>query len=100
VNENEFDIKLEVAGNSYRIPVRRGDEEEEFLYREAAKRVGLHLVQYRQYFSKSLENIQLLTMVAIHLARDILKLEAENDVGTYDRKIQQWTDKLDEYLKK
>ncbi|MDR1675298.1 MAG: cell division protein ZapA [Tannerella sp.] len=100
MNENEFDIKLEVAEKSYYIPVKRGDEEEEFLYREAAKRVGQHLFQYRQYFSKSLENTQLLTMVAIHLARDVLRLEAENEVKTYARKIQQWTDKLDEYLKK
>jgi cell division protein ZapA (FtsZ GTPase activity inhibitor) len=99
VNKNEFDIKLEVAGRSYRIPVRRGDEEEEFLYREAAKRVGLHLVQYRQHYSKSLEDVQLLTMVAIHLARDVLKLEADNEADTYARNIQQWTDRLDEYLK-
>jgi cell division protein ZapA len=100
VKGNEFDIKLEVAGRSYSIPVQRGNEEEEFLYREAAKRVGQHLVQYRQYFSKSLEDTQLLAMLAIHLARDVLRLEAENDMETYARKLQQWTDKLDDYLKK
>ncbi|MDR2764325.1 MAG: cell division protein ZapA [Tannerella sp.] len=98
MNENEFDITLEVAGKSYHVSVKRGDEKEEFLYREAAKRVGLYLVQYRQYFSKSLEDIQLLTMVAIHLARDVLRLETENGEAT--QAIQQWTDKLDEYLKK
>lgn len=97
---SEFDIKLEVAGKRYYIPVGRGDEEAEILYREAAKRVGQLLVKYRQHFSKSLEDHQLLTMVAIHLARDVLKLEAEDEVGTYAREIQQWTDKLDEYLKK
>lgn len=97
---NEFDIKLEVAGKSYSIPVRRGNEEEEFLYREAAKRVGQYLLQYRQHFSKSLEDTRLLTMVAIHLARDVLRLEAENDMETYARQIRQWTDKLDDCLKK
>ncbi|MDR2041128.1 MAG: cell division protein ZapA [Tannerella sp.] len=97
---NEFDIKLEVAGRTYSVPVRRGNEEEEFLYREAAKRVEQHLIQYRQYFAKSLGDAQLLTMVAIHLARDVLRLEAENDLETYARKIRLWMDQLDDYLKK
>jgi cell division protein ZapA (FtsZ GTPase activity inhibitor) len=102
VSENEFDITLAVAGKRYQIPIRRGDEqqEEEALYREAAKRIELLLVQYRQYFSKSLEVDQLLSMVAIHLARDVLQLEAKNNMKTYAHKIRQWTNILDDLLKK
>jgi cell division protein ZapA len=98
--KDEFDITLEVAGKPYRIPVSRGDEQMEFLYREAAKRVQTCMVQYRQRFSISLEDAAVLSMVAIHLARDVVQLEGKNDAEPYAHKIQQLTDKLDEYLKR
>lgn len=100
MNKDEFNITLKISGRPYLIPVRRGDEAEERLYRNAADRVEMCLLQYRQHFAKSLEEIDLLSMVAIQLARDVLLLEAQNDVEYYARKVQQLTKKMNDYQQK
>lgn len=100
MSRDEFNITLDVAGRSYRVPVSRGDQQTEFLYREAAKRVQQYLALYRQHFSKSLEEIDLLSMAAIHLAWDAVRLETQCDPEAYSQTIQRLTDTLEDYLKK
>jgi hypothetical protein len=100
VNKDEFVISLEVAGNVYQVPVKRNDEREEYLLRKAAKRVQQHVIQYRQYLSKEVTERDLLAAVVIHLAKDVVQLEEQNDTERYIHKIQQLTDMLENYLKK
>ncbi|MDR3267794.1 MAG: cell division protein ZapA [Tannerella sp.] len=100
MDKNEFDINLEVLGTVLPVKVKRGDEQEEFLYREAAKRIQREWVRYRQRFPKSLvADEKISAMLLIHLAREVLQLENKNDTEPYDYKIQQLTDLLESYLK-
>ena len=99
MNNDEFVINLEVAGRTYPVKIKRGDEQEEFLIRKAAKRVQQNVTQYKQHFAKSEEERNLLAMVAIQLAVDVITLEDKNDTKPFTLKIQQLTEMLDNYLK-
>jgi cell division protein ZapA len=96
---DEFDIRLEIAGKMYPVPVKRGDEQEEFLYREAAKLVQIEVLRYKQHFAKTVNERDLLAMVVLHLARQVLQLGEKNDIEPYVHKIQQLTDLLECHLK-
>jgi cell division protein ZapA len=95
VKDDEFVINLEVAGRIYPVKIKRGDEQEEFLIRKAAKRVQQDVLQFKQYFAKTVENRDLLAMVAMQLAVDVISLEEINETEPYTRKIQQLTEMLD-----
>jgi cell division protein ZapA len=98
VKNDEFVINLEVAGRTYPITIKRGDEQEEYMMRKAAKRVQQNVIQYKQHFAKSLEDRDLLAMVAIQLAMEVVLLEEKNDTKPYTHKIQQLTETLEDYL--
>jgi cell division protein ZapA len=53
---------------------------------------------FKQHFAKTVENRDLLAMVAIQLAIDVISLEEINDTKPFTQKIQQLTEKLDNYL--
>jgi cell division protein ZapA len=99
VKDDVFTINLDVAGRSYPVKVKRGDEQEEFLARKAAKRVQDYMTKYRQHFAKSVEERDLLALIAIQLAMEVSQLEEKNDTKPYTHKIQQLTDILENYLK-
>jgi len=99
VRDDEFVINVEIAGRPYAVKITRGDEQEEFLIRKAVKRVQQNVLQYRQFFAKSTENRDLLAMVAIQLATEVIELEARNDTKPFTDKIQQLTQALDNCLK-
>ena len=99
VKGDEFIIHLEIAGKQYPVKIRRGDERTEQRAREAAKRVQQMYLQRKAYFSKSLDDKDLLAMVAVQLAMDMIPLEEKNDTQPFVEKIQQWTERLEHYLK-
>jgi cell division protein ZapA len=99
VKDGEFVINLEIADRTYPVKITRGDEQEEFLIRMAAKRVQQNVIQFKQHFAKSVENRDLLAMVAIQLAVELISMEDKNDTKPYTHKIQQLTEMLDNYLK-
>lgn len=96
---DEFIIHLEIAGKQYPVKIRRGDERTEQRAREAARRVQQMYLQQKAYFSKSLEDKDLLAMVAVQLAMDMIPLEEKNDTQPFVDKIQQWTERLEHYLR-
>jgi cell division protein ZapA len=98
VKKDVFTINLEVAGRTYPLGVKRGDEQEEFLARKAAKRVQEYMIKYRQHFAKSVEDRDLLALIAIQLALEISLLEEKNDMSLFTQKIQRFTDMLDKHL--
>lgn len=99
MRNDEFVINLEIAGRTYPVTIKRGDEQEEFLMRKAAKRVQQNVIQYKQHFAKSLEERDLLAMIAIQLAMEVVLLEERNDTQPFTHKIQQLTETLEDYLK-
>jgi len=99
VRNDEFVINVEIADRAYPVKIKRGDEQEEFLIRNAAKRVQQNVLQFKQFFAKSVENRDLLAMVAIQLAVEVINLEGRNDTKPFTDKIQQLTQTLENYLK-
>lgn len=100
MKSDEFEIKLEVAGRQYPVMIKRGDEQQEFLIRKAAKRVQQHVIQYKQHYAKTVEERDLLAMVAIQLGLEVIILENKNDTKPFTEKIQQLTGTLEDYLHK
>ena len=98
MENDEFVINLDVAGRTYPVTIKRGDEQEEYLMRKAAKRVQQNVIQYKQHFAKSEEDRDLLAMIAIQLAVDVISLEEKNDTKPFTHKIQQLTKTLENYL--
>ena len=93
-----FKIKLEVVGRLYPVMIKRGDEQEEFLFRQASKRVQQYVMQYRQFFAKSVEERDLLAMTAIQLALEVVTLEEKNDTQPFTQKNKQLTEIMEDYL--
>ena len=100
MENNKFVINLEVAGGIYPVTIERGDEEEEYYTRRAAKRVHDDFLLYQQYFDKSVGEKDLLAMVSIKLAKELVQLEDRKDTLPFTEKIQQLTNSIDAYLKK
>lgn len=100
MENNKFIINLEVAGRTYPVTIERGDEEREYYARQASKRVQEIILLYRQYFDKSIQERDLLAMVSIQLAMELIQMEDKNDTKPFTEKIQQLTNELEAYLKK
>ena len=105
MENDEFVINLDVAGRTYPVTIKRGDEQEEYLMRKAAKRVQQNVIQYKQHFAKSEEDRDLLAMIAIQLAievvdleEQVIALEAKNDTKPFTHTIHQLTKTLEHYL--
>ena len=98
VKNDEFVINLEIVGRTYPVTIKRGDEQDEYMMRKAAKRVQQNVIQYKQHFAKSIEDRDLLAMVAVQLALEVVLLEERNDTQPFTHKIQQLTETLEDYL--
>ena len=99
MEKNEYVIKLKIADKVYSMKIKRGDEQEEYWIRKAAKRVEQYVNEYKNHFAKSVENRDLLAMVAVQLANHVDHWEERNDTEPFTRKILQLTEMLDDYLK-
>ena len=92
-------IQLEVIprGRKYPVKVKANDEE---IVREAAKQLRQKFIAYQQGFSESgLSEKDQLSMVALDMAVELLKLERDNDKMAFKTKIQQLDEELKIYLK-
>jgi len=98
-DESKIKVNVNVADRPYTVWLKQGEERQEYLIRKAAKRIELLELAYRQNFVKSLDNRDILAMVAIQIARDLVMLEEKNDTKPFTHKIQQLTDMLEGYLK-
>ena len=99
VKNDEFEIKVKVAGRLYPVCLKRGDERQEYLIRQAATRIQQLELGYRQHFVKSLDDRDILAMAAIEIARNLVILEEKNDTKPFTHKIQQLTATLEDYLR-
>ena len=99
MKNDEFEIKVKVAGRLYPVCLKRGDERQEYLIRQAATRIQQLELGYRQHFVKSLDDRDILAMAAIEIARDLVILEEKNDTKPFTHKIQQLTATLEDYLR-
>lgn len=99
VKANEFIIHLEIAGKKYPVTLRRGDVQTERRVREAARRVQQMYLERKSQFSKVVEDKDLLAMVAIQLATDMIPLEERNDTKPFTDHIRRLTTELEAFLK-
>lgn len=97
---NEFIIHLEIAGKKYPVTLRRGDVRTERRVRIAAKRVQQMYLERKSQFSKVVDDKDLLAMVAIQLATDMIPLEERNETRPFTDNIRRLTNELENYLKK
>jgi cell division protein ZapA len=98
VENDEFVINLDVADRAYPVILKRGEEQEESLMRKGTKRVQQYVIQYRQHFAKIEQDRDLLAMIAVQLAMEVVSLEDRNDTIPYTLKIQQLTKTMEDYL--
>jgi cell division protein ZapA len=94
-----FEIKLEIAGKTYALPMEQGDEDEEHLVRKAAERVREYIIRCRHQFGEKGAMQDMLAITALQLAREVVSLERKNDMQPLTNRIQQWTDEIEKYLK-
>jgi cell division protein ZapA len=98
VKKEEFNINLEVAGKTYPVTLARGDEFSEAAIRKAAEKIQTLYVEYKQRYVKSLDEKDLLAMVALQLVTDLVWLEAQHDTTPITRKIHQYITELNGFL--
>lgn len=94
--DDKIRINLQLAGNTYPLPIRREDEE---IVRKAAKQVDMRLNAYREHY-KEMPVEKLLAMVAYQFALESLRQQQRNDTAPYVAKITELTDLLEDYFKK
>ena len=99
VKANEVIIHLETAGKKYPVTLRRGDVQTERRARLAARRVQQMYLERKNIFSKAVDDKDLLAMVAIQLATDMIPLEERNDTKPLIERIQRLTVDVVRYLK-
>ncbi|MDR1331389.1 MAG: cell division protein ZapA [Tannerella sp.] len=98
VKKDEFNINLEVAGRTYPVTITRGDEFSEATIRKAAERIQMLYAKYRQQYVKTLDDRDLLGMVALQLVTDLIWLEEKYDTTPLTQKIRQYITELDGFL--
>lgn len=91
-------INLRVADMRYPLRVKRRDEE---VFRRAANEIDYKLVQYKNYFtsdsSHALQNSDYMAMTAIQAVAE--KVEHQLRAETFESKIRELTQELEDYLK-
>ncbi|MBR4842931.1 MAG: cell division protein ZapA [Bacteroidaceae bacterium] len=89
-----FEIKLRVGGLYYPLKIKRKDE---FMYREAARRINDKLNRYRERYPQ-LSNEKYYVMAAIHISVVNIMWESFNDTTPYRDKIRQLDEQLESFL--
>jgi cell division protein ZapA (FtsZ GTPase activity inhibitor) len=87
---------LTVAGKKY--PIKDVKREEERIYRKAGDDINKKIERYGAAFP-SAELKDLLTMAAIHVAVENIRMEKAQDVSPVFDKIKALNNELEEYLK-
>ncbi|MBO4268549.1 MAG: cell division protein ZapA [Bacteroidaceae bacterium] len=89
-----FEIKLRVGGLYYPLKIKRKDE---FMYREAARRINDKLNRYRERYPQ-LSSEKYYVMAAIHISVVNVMWESFNDTTPYRDKIRQLDEQLESFL--
>jgi len=92
--EDSFEINLMVGGTYYPLTIRKEDE---YLYREAARRINDKLNRYRKRYPQLSEE-KYCVMAAIHTSMANVMWEQFNDTAPYADKIRQLDSQLDDFL--
>jgi len=93
-------IKINIGGKLFPLIINR-NEKEEIIARNAAAQINGKLEQYRQkYSSTKLSPDDLLSMVALQLSQDNLRLEERNDTSVFEERIKAWALEIEDYLNK
>ncbi|MBQ8606928.1 MAG: cell division protein ZapA [Bacteroidaceae bacterium] len=95
MDNEKMKIKLQIAQSYYPMTIIREDE---WIYREAARRINDKLNQYREHFP-NLDMEKYMTMIALDFSIATIELEKKNDVQPYKEKIEDLTSTLESYLK-
>jgi cell division protein ZapA len=95
-DNDRFKIQLRVADKVYPIFCKRS---EEGLFRKAATAINDKILQYSSRFSGTkLELRDLLTMVAVHVSVENLRLKQKEDTSPLLEKMELLDKELEEYL--
>lgn len=89
-----FEIKLMVGGCYYPLRIKRKDE---FVYREAARRINDKLNRYIERYP-NLRKEDYYVMTAIHISVVNIMWESFNDTTPYKEKIRQLDKELESFL--
>jgi cell division protein ZapA len=91
-------INLQIAGTFYPLEINQDEEE---MYREAAKQVNHKLNVYRGHFqNQGLESEKFIGMIAFAFSLETLRQKQRNDTVPYTEKIKELTEVLEDYFKK
>lgn len=91
-----FLIHIEIAGRRYPITIQRDKEES---MRAAAKQINQKVLQYQSKYGTQLDTQDMLAMIALQLSVENLAWEDKHDTSTFEDKIRELNDELDQYLK-
>lgn len=90
--------KITLMIGDINFPLRVNREEEQ-IYRDASKLINNTLNKYRTYFEKA-DPTQVISMVALEIAVEKVKLENKNDTAPFIEKLEGLTRELEEYFRK
>ncbi|MDR0537081.1 MAG: cell division protein ZapA [Tannerellaceae bacterium] len=93
--DNKFLIHIDIADKQYPLWIERTDEE---LARNAAKQVKAKYIRCRNHYAKSVEERDLLAMVAFQLSKENLLLENRNDTTPYAEVLKRMVERIDACL--
>lgn len=89
-------ITLMIGDTNFTLNVDRSEEQ---AYRDASKLINNKLNKYRTYFGKA-DSMKVISMVALELSVEKVKLENKNDTAPYIEKLEGLTKELEEYFRK
>ena len=97
MDDDKILINLDIGDKHYPLRVLLSEES---IARKGAKQIRNKIIQYRQqYLSADVNTKDLVSMVAIQLSIENLRLEDKNDTDPFVDKIQQLTGEIELYLK-
>ncbi|MDR0982454.1 MAG: cell division protein ZapA [Culturomica sp.] len=91
-----MDAQIDIAGKKY--PMTVNNEEQEEIYRAAAKRINDMILKYRERYG-SLDPSDLLALSAFQLTVKLLSTERRNDTAPIINEIEKINVKIDEIIR-
>jgi cell division protein ZapA len=96
MDEDFFKIQLRILDKTYPFRCKRSEEGN---VRKAATNLTEQYLHYSSYYSKAnFEKNDLLTLVGFHFSLESLGNEKREDMSPVFNKIEQLTEKLEEYI--
>lgn len=89
-------ITLMIGDINFPLRVNRKEEQ---IYRDASKLINNTLNKYRTYFEKA-DSIRVISMVALEIAVEKVKLENKNDTAPFIEKLEEIIQELENYFRK